>query len=180
MLGQESTHRFNSWTSCFCSWHGRLTNRTEILQGMLCRTMVQHLSRSQQCQTVKQLKYGITGLMDGKYDGSSSSWEPEIETKHLLSTPHFEFQEDSPRVSKSKTNNLATSEGLDQVKPSLPSLSLCQMLPARLSRQHPSLQETITAVQVAKVRCSLQAAKPEATAVYKPSLNGFYTRCQPD
>lgn len=104
MLGQESTHRFNSWASCFCSWHERLTNRTEVLQGMLCRTMVQHLPWSQQCQTVKQFEYGITGLMDGKYDGSPSSWEPETETKHLLSTPHFEFQEGNPQVSKSKTN----------------------------------------------------------------------------
>lgn len=38
--------------------------------------------------------------MDGKYDGSPSSWEAEIETKHLSNKPHFAFQKGHVNLNK--------------------------------------------------------------------------------
>lgn len=43
-----------------------LTNRLEVPDGLLSRSVVQHSPLGHQCQVVKQSEYGVPRLVDGE------------------------------------------------------------------------------------------------------------------
>lgn len=56
-----------------------LTNRLEVLDGVLSGPVVQHSPRGQQSQVVKQSEYGVPRLVDGEDYSFSLFCHPECE-----------------------------------------------------------------------------------------------------